>query len=171
MFRETAQIVLAIQLSSPSLPIKRAEQLAATMQKNADIVNIDPLIIVAIAEHESEFYESKISQDGFDYGLMQIRALHYGGKPEWLLWGENNIRVGSYIMKKDIEFCEKHLGYAPAADQWLSCYAGQCTTPDHWCKSTKLTRQFTDYASCLERAVSDIEQESSVDCRKIYGRK
>jgi hypothetical protein len=169
MFREIAQIVLAIQLSSSHLPISRTEQLAKSIKNGSEFAGVDPFIIVAIATHESGWNERTISDDGEDLGLLQIRGKFYGGKNEWLLSGENNIRVGSYIIKKDIEFCEKQLKRAPSEDEWLSCYAGQCTNPAHWCKPTSLTKQFVAYEKCLENAVSDIEQESAVDCKKkIY---
>lgn len=170
MFREIAQIALAIQLSSSHIPVKRAEQLAATIQKNAEIADIDPLITVSIITHESDWFPSRVSVDGKDWGLLQLRGEYYGGKNEWLLNPDNNIRVGSYIMRKDIDFCTKHLKREPTTPEWLSLYTGECKNSMCWCHPTPIAKQFSEYEQCLERAVSDIEEESSVDCRKIYRR-
>ena len=53
MLREIAQIVLAIQLfASPKLPTTKANSYAHVMQIEADKIDVDPFIFVAITEHE-----------------------------------------------------------------------------------------------------------------------
>jgi hypothetical protein len=165
MLREIAQIILAIHLSSPKLPDARTKAYANTMQQEADKNDIDPLMIVAIAEHESQFNERAISADGEDYGLMQIRARYYGGKSQWLLNGENNIRVGSYLIKRAISFCRVKLKREPLPQEWLSVYQGSIPS----CKPTKLTRLVADYADCLVQNVEGgAEAYLDYDCRSIY---
>lgn len=170
MFREIAQIVLAIQLSAgPHYPSVRARQLATTIQHQSDAIGIDPMVEVAIIAHESQWRERIISPDNEDYGLMQVRARHYGGLDQWLLQGEHNIAVGSYIIKLDIDLCRKHLGREPETQEWMSCYQGSCTTKSHWCKPTKLTKTVEDYSQCLIDATSsDAETKSTAACGDIY---
>jgi len=163
MFRELAQILLSIQLSTSHLPAVRADAFAKTMQKQADKVGIDPFILVAIAAHESQFNERAVSQDGMDMGLMQIRCQNYGGNCNWLLEGTNNIRVGADLIRRDIEYCRKKLEREPTTQEWLSVYQG---SPSGFrCKPTKLTKLFEDYALCLQ---DDVENDANRNCREIY---
>lgn len=165
MLREIAQIILAIHLSSPKLPVARANSFAHVMQTEAVKADVDPIVMVAIAQHESQFNERAISSDGLDVGLMQVRARHYGGQEQWLLNGENNIRVASYIILKSIEYCRGHLHREPTTEEWLSIYQGS----GFKCKPTKLTKQFVDYADCLTQKVEGgAEAYLDYDCRNIY---
>ena len=163
MYRELMQIILAIKLSSPSLPDSRAESFAKVMQKDAVKEDIDPFLFVAIAEHESQFNELIISQNGEDFGLLQIRARHYGGNSSYLLIGENNINVGSYIIRKDKEYCERKLGREPTTQEWLSVYQGSPSA--YKCKPTKMTNDVETYAMCLE---NNIVYNIVDDCKVLY---
>jgi len=146
MFREIVQIMLAIQLSAgPHYPAVRAEHLAKVIQSQSEAVDVDPLMIVAIAEHESHFNARAVSPDGLDYGLLQIRAKYYGGKPEWLFDETNNIKAGVYIIRKSMEVCRRILKREPTTQEWLSVYQGSLPS----CKPTKLTKIVYDYAQCL----------------------
>jgi hypothetical protein len=163
MYRELVQIILAIQLSTSNVLYIKAVSLAKVMQKDAVKEGIDPFILIAIAQHESKFHESIISQDGEDYGLLQIRARHYGSNPNYLLVGENNINVGSYIIRKDKEYCERELGRKPATQEWLSVYQGSQSA--YKCKPTAMTNDVETYAMCLQ---NNIVYNIKDDCKAIY---
>ena len=163
MFREIAQIILAIQLSTSHLLPVRAQSFAQVMQKDAVKIGIDPFLFVAIAAHESHFNELAISKDGEDYGLLQIRAKYIKYNPNWLLTGENNINVGSYLITKDIEYCQKILHREPTTQEWLSVFQGSPSA--YKCKPTKMTKQFEDYAVCLD---NNIVNNLPQDCKVIY---
>jgi len=165
MYRELAQIILAIQLSAPSLPQIKVEQFAPVIQKDAMKVEVDPLIFVSIILHESGFNEGLVSRDGLDEGLMQIRAANFGNNKIGLLVGTFNIDVGAYSIKINKEFCAKHLKRQPSNQEWLSCYQGSCNSFAHMCKPTRLTKQFEDYELCLQY---EVEHNTNAHCRKIY---
>jgi hypothetical protein len=158
-----AQIILAIQLSSPHLPTPRAQAFAAVIQAQPDV---EPLETIAIATHESQWNELAISADGADFGLMQIRAQYYGGKKSDLLNGEHNIKVGSYLMKLNKEMCRKFLNREPEFQEYYACYSGACRNKETMCKPTKLSKQVNEYKLCLQDRVND--PNSNKDCRKVY---
>lgn len=167
MFREIAQIVLAIQLSSSHVPTHRVEQLATVIQQQSERVDIDPIIEVAIITHESQWNERAISGDHEDFGLMQVRARYHGpNATKWLLNGEANIRVGSDIIKSSKEVCRKILHREPTIQEWMSVYQGAVPS----CKPTKLTQQVEDYANCLAAEMDPLSLESELgfNCKKIY---
>jgi hypothetical protein len=164
MFRELAQIVLAIQLSATGpLSASRVNSWAHVIQQQAVKVDVDPVEIVAIIAHESQFHERAISYDHEDYGLMQVRARYYGPNHNALLYGEHNIRVGSYIIGLSKDICRKRLGREPTTQEWLSPYQGSIPS----CKPTKLTKLVNDFAQCLSYRV-DFKDIFVADCRKIY---
>jgi hypothetical protein len=161
MFRELAQILLSIQLSTHAIPQVREEALAKHIQKRAMYVDVDPFLVVAIITHESLWQEDAISKDGLDYGLMQIRSIYYGDNPRYLLQGENNITVGTGLIKLSINYCRNRLHREPATQEWLAIYQGSGFD----CHPTKLTKQFEDYALCLQ---DDVENNKDRDCKEIY---
>lgn len=170
MFREVAQIVLAISLSSmhgQSNP-SRIAALAATIQTEANKpeIDIDPIMIVAIVAHESQWNERAISSDREDFGLMQVRNRYYynGLHSNWLLDGVNNIKVGTNIIKKSKDICRTFLGREPKTQEWLACYTGSCTVSG-MCKPTKLTKVIEDYSLCMQDVV---ENGTQTDCKVIY---
>lgn len=161
-----AKLMFAISMSaSTKLPQVQVKSFAEAIQKQSIQTGINDLLFIAIAEHESHFYEGAISKDGFDVGLLQIRAKNVGGDIARLLNGVENIRVGAYLLKLNRDFCEKQLGRAPEEIEWLSCYAGQCTTKQNFCKPSRMTRQIEYYRECLER---EIETEQDQKCGTIY---
>lgn len=168
MFTEIAQILMAIQLSATHYtpPETRATALATTIQERAQYADVDPYIIVAIITHESQWRERAVSGDTEDYGLMQIRGrFYYGGKHnDWLLEGVNNIKIGTYVIKKSKDICRQHLGREPRTQEWLACYTGSCVNGG-MCKPTRLTKVIEDYELCLKDVV---ENNVSRDCRTIY---
>lgn len=163
MFREIAQIILAIQLSTTSpVPASRINSWAHVIQQQAVKIDVDPVEIVAIIAHESQFHERAISQDHEDYGLMQVRARYYGPWHNALLNGEHNIRVGAYVIGLSKDICRKKFGREPTTQEWLAGYQGSPI-----CKPTKLTKLVNDFAQCLSYRV-DFKDIFIADCRKLY---
>jgi hypothetical protein len=158
-------IYLALQLIHPNTPNALMNSYAAIIDKQATIADVDPLAFVAIIEHESQWRPRAISPDGEDFGLMQVRGRYYGGKAEWLLNPEVNIRAGGYIIKKSKEFCRNYLHREPEYQEWMACYQGSCV-PGHVCKPTKLTKVVQDYQTCLEDEL--LSGQDSSKCHKIY---
>jgi hypothetical protein len=151
-----------MQLVHP-LPQALALNYAQAIQHQSIMTGINPLTIITIIKHESDFNYGAVSHDGFDVGLMQVRARHYNGKREWLFDGVNNIRAGTHIIKDSIDFCRKFLGREPEFQEWMSCYQGSCTNPAHFCKPTHLTQVFEDYQICIAEDMS--KDKSSTECR------
>ena len=111
-----------------------------------------------------QFNERAISSNREDWGLMQIRARYYGAPAQQLLNGEHNIKVGSFVINKSIEYCRKHLHREPITEEWLSIYQGSGK-----CKPTKLSKQVVDYANCLAEATrQDAQNTGALNCRDIY---
>jgi hypothetical protein len=170
MIRELVQVVLAIHMSLAPvqhLPEMKVQQYAVDIQKGAEYAGVDPLILVAIATHESQWNERAISPDHKDYGLMQVRGMYYNGGQhnEWLLNPHYNFATGSYIIKKSIEFCRKSLKREPTLQEWMSVYQGSVPS----CKPTMLTKIVEDYYLCLVRTIEiDVEQGPFSDCREVY---
>lgn len=156
-------ILLAINLSAPGLSAHTANYYGKILLKESIRTEVSPLIGIAIIEHESRWNPSKISKDGFDYGLMQIRA-RFSKHPQYLLEGGSNIRTGFGWIDSSKDFCEKELGREPETQEWLSCFQGSCRL-NHRCKPTKLTRRVEMYAECLESCLMD---NVSRDCEQIY---
>jgi soluble lytic murein transglycosylase-like protein len=114
MFRELAKIVLAIQLSAPTMPAVQAEAYAKIIKQQAEVFDIDPLLTVSVAKHESRWNPMAISSDHLDYGLMQIRCgLAYKAPCQDLFNPETNIRMGTYLIAKNRDFCRKWLKREP----------------------------------------------------------
>ncbi len=165
MIKDLSVIMLAIKLSASFLPVARIEAFARAIQEQSVKININPMIFVAIATHESGWHERIISADGEDYGLLQIRKRYYKDKKEFLLDGVHNIKVGAYLIKVNKEMCQKVLNKEPETQQWLACYHGSCNSREHMCVPTQLTKQFEDYRICIEQ---DAMNNTNSKCRKIY---
>jgi Transglycosylase SLT domain len=161
MWREIVEILMAINLSTHSVPEVRRAALATVIQDRANYADVDPYIFVAIITHESQWAERAISGDGLDYGLMQVRSINYGGDAKYLLTGEGNIKVGAYVIKRSIEFCRGWLHREPTTQEWLSVYQGSRRA----CHPTKLTKKFEDYAKCVQ---ANVEDGHKYNCKHIY---
>src|SRR5271166_647081 len=98
-----------------------------------------------------------------DYGLMQVRAAHYGGPASYLLLGESNIKVGTHTIKMSKDYCRTKLHREPTTQEWLSVYQG--SPAGYKCKPTRLTKQFEDYALCLQ---DNVENQAGRNCKAIY---
>lgn len=167
MLRALAQIILSIQLSAQpqtKLPETRIEMLANCIQQQAMSADVDPFIIVAIITHESQWRERVISDDGFDYGLMQVRAIYYGGSSSDLLIGENNIKVGAYQIKLSKEYCRNKLHREPTTEEWLAPYQGGKPS-GYNCTPTKMTKQVVAFATCLK---DNVENNAGHFCQQIF---
>ena len=163
MFREIAQLLMAIQMSAPHAtpPDVRAAAFANVIQEQAQAVDEDPFIFVAIIAHESQWGERAISEDGLDYGLMQVRHLYYGSNPKLLLNGENNIRAGAYVIKKAKEFCRKYLKREPTTVEWMSVYQGHPRS----CRPNRLAKKVVDFSLCLK---ANVDEGRNYNCKHIY---
>lgn len=164
MFREIAQIILAINLSTSTVPDARVVQFAQQIQSRSVYVNVDPFMVTAIILHESQFNERAISGDQEDFGLMQIRARFYPGQKLILLEGIHNIKVGTHLIKLNKDMCRNFLKREPLTQEWFACYTGSCTKGG-MCKPTKLTKKIEDYSLCLKDRV---ENGTVKNCKKIY---
>jgi transglycosylase-like protein with SLT domain len=163
MFREIVQLLLAIQLSAPHAtpPDVRLNAFATTIQEQAQAVDVDPFIFVAIIAHESQWNERAISGDGLDYGLMQVRHLYYGNSPKLLLNGETNIKAGAYVIKKAKEFCRNYLKREPTDAEWMSVYQGDPRS----CRATRLAKKVVNFSLCLQQ---NVEFGHNYNCKRIY---
>jgi hypothetical protein len=164
MFREVAQIVMAIHLSAPNLPDVDANRFAVAFQQKAVEDDQDPFSGVAIATHESQFRERAISGDRLDWGLMQVRRTAALWHTD-LLNGVVNIGVGMYILKINKEMCARVLKREPTFPEYLSCYEGYCRSPAVMCRSTTMSIQHEKYRACLE---NDVLNGGTENCRKIF---
>jgi len=159
-------IKMALSLACSGLPTPSVDAYATVIYNQSVKLEQDPLITVAIIKHESKCVSSIISDDGFDFGLMQIRAMYYGGPSVNLLNPWVNITVGSYWIQSSQDFCHKQLGREPAATEYLSCYTGACKTKGKWCQPTKMSRDIAEYAACLQDNLS--VKMSVHNCDAIY---
>lgn len=167
MIRELSQILLAMHLSTHNMPEVRMKQIAQVIKDQSEKIDIDPLIVVAIITHESNWYERAISADHNDYGLMQYRCLNYHGNCNWLLDGTNNIKAGTDLIRRDIEYCRKVLHREPTTQEWLSPYQG--SGRGFKCLPTHMTKDVEDYALCLAKAVERGDDPTQpCECKKIY---
>jgi Transglycosylase SLT domain len=160
-------IYILIKIIHPTLSDAAVSSYANAINKQSDI---DPLVFITIAEHESGFKANAISGDGEDRGLLQIRSRYYRGKPEWLLNGAENIRVGANVIRASQDFCRKYLNREPEYQEYLACFQGSCVG-NQVCKPTKLTQQFADYTDCLQTQIASYADADFHSCRKIFDRK
>jgi hypothetical protein len=156
--------LLAIQLIHPRISTPEAKRYAKTIDEQAIVSGVDPLSFVAVIERESKFSPWAVSEDGFDYGLMQVRSTYYPHPKEWLFNPIVNIRAGAYVVKTSVDACKKHLGRTPDVIEWYSLFNGEGNKS--FCRPTKRTRAVASFRDCLSNAVfgaGDI-----AECRKIY---
>lgn len=162
-------VQMALAVACQSLPTPAVKAYSDVIYTQAVKLNQDPLLTIAIIKHESKCNSSVISDDHFDYGLMQIRAMYYKGPAVNLLNPWINITVGSYWIQSSYEFCEKQLGREPVTQEWLSCFQGTCKKRGKWCQPTKMTGRVENYATCLQRNV--VAGMSVENCDLIYDRR
>jgi hypothetical protein len=158
----------ALSIACLTLPTPSVDAYANVIETQSTKLGQDPLVTVAIIKHESKCNSGVISEDGFDYGLMQLRAKFYKGPAVNLLNPWVNITVGSYWIQSSQEFCYDKLGREPLTQEWLSCYQGTCKSrkTGQWCQPTAMTNRVEKYAACLQHNIEvDMSEE---DCDRIY---
>lgn len=133
-------LVAAIQISRPGIAAPEAQRYAATLAEVSREFALDPLLLVAIVDHESRWYPHRVSPDGEDYGLGQIRARFVGackddpdpvGAPsdaclavkERLLDGAYNLRRVAIALAANRELCVEKAGTA-ATERFVAGYQG-----------------------------------------------
>jgi hypothetical protein len=166
MYRELAQIAIAIQLSGPHLSMHSVNRFAPVIQHEAEVHNIDPFVFIAYIDRESQWSERVISKDGFDYGLCQVRAMfHAGDHPNSLLIGENNIRACTSVILASQKLCRDYLGREPEFQEYSKCFIGACKG-DRTCRPNRATYAEEQYLGCIaEQVIQGVCRE---DCHQIF---
>lgn len=162
MVRSLALIVLAIQLSRPSIPKHEAVHYAKVLQQEAKEHDFDPFTGVAIIHFESYWHPTVVSKDGEDYGLAQIRARYVKGCREdedplgapsvacqaakaRLLDGATNIRRMAALITANRELCKEKTGRV-WFQEWLASYQGRNRpSQDKWCTPGEGTWRVVNY--------------------------
>lgn len=162
---DITSIALAIKLSAPHVNDRISQQYAKVIYQQAIKKNISPLLVVAIARHESHWNSTLVSNDLEDYGLMQVRAKFISMPSARLLDGSTNIMVGVSLIDSSREFCRNHLDREPEIAEFVSCYQGSCGSKKKYCKPTNLSIKVVSYAQCLYDSLMD---QTSYPCNAIY---
>lgn len=163
-----ADIVLAINLTAPQMINQTAEWYGHIIEKQANRFEINPLLIVSVITHESQWSANKISSDQEDFGLMQVRAKYCHTPPDHLLNPIVNIQIGAALLKSNYNFCKKVLDMEPETNQFMTCYAGSCWPISKACRPTKISKDFQNHVECLEQALTE---RVSLNCNKIFWNK
>jgi membrane-bound lytic murein transglycosylase MltF len=98
-----AHIEEKIRLQNPSLHQDIVPQISISIIKYADMYNVDPALLIAIASEESDFNPSAKSTAGA-LGIMQVMPywsedLDFVDKPSELKNIDTNIRAGTFIFR------------------------------------------------------------------------
>lgn len=160
-----SDIVLAINLSASHMIPATANWYGKIIEQQGKRFHINPLLIVSVITHESQWNAGLVSSDGLDYGLMQVRSKYCKAPPDHLLNPITNIQIGTALLKTNYNFCEKTLKREPEIKEFMTCYAASCWPPKKACRVTNVATTFEKHAACLEQA---IEERISLDCNKIY---
>ncbi|MCA9627610.1 MAG: hypothetical protein KC766_08095 [Myxococcales bacterium] len=162
MVRSLALIVLAIQLSRPTIPRQEALHYAKVLQQEAKEHDFDPFTGVAIIHFESYWHPGVVSKDGEDYGLAQIRARYVRGcrgdedplndpstdclsAKARLLDGATNIRRMAALITANRELCKEKTGRV-WFHEWLASYQGRNRPKeDKWCTPGDGTWRVVNY--------------------------
>jgi hypothetical protein len=135
-----ASVMAAILLCRPTLAPTTANSYAKTIVERSAKIGIDPLLVVAIADHESGWLEGAVSKDREDHGLGQIRARYRAAcakdsnpvyapsaacaaEKKKLLDGAYNLGATFDAIETWITFCKQKTGSA-GETSWLVSYAG-----------------------------------------------
>lgn len=156
----TTSIVAAVlRLTAPHLG-GSADTYAAIMSTVASASDIDPLLVMAVVEHESGWHANAISRDREDYGLGQIRARYMSEcrkdrqpvrKPSKacrnaklrLLNGSYNLHRTIGLLKENRDLCRKTLNTEPLERDVLASYAGTNRPSLRiWCGHRKVGAQW-----------------------------
>jgi len=174
VIREAA-IAAAIALVSPKMPTVQRAELAHTFHAVATRHGLDPLDLVAIAWHESDFHAAAVSADGEDFGLMQVRGRYLAACREnnegelcktakaALLDPHTNIRTAGAAIGAMRDLCRKVTGRSSTLPQWLQAYAGlnHPRVRGAWCGRQKVKGQWVGLSARRHRGLREI-----LDCRR-----
>jgi len=167
MWRSLAVIVAGILQSQPSMDRGLAKTYAETVQRESVIRYIDPLTIVAMADHESRWIASVVGgKDGLCIGLVQhclfkyeFCRIDYGSqacvdKKQQLLSGVYNLHETAVDITAWRDYCRRTTGRA-RVHHWLSGYGGY-DNPERKivCGQRKVKGRWTDVA--LPHGVADV---------------
>ena len=160
-----------MRLSRPDMPTEDATRQAKVLQTVAREHGFDPLTGVAIIHLESGWDPARVSENGEDYGLAQIRARYIGAcrgdadpvrspskecraVKEELLNGEANIRKMGELITLNRELCRRKVG-SVALERWLASYQGR-NYPERrrWCQPGEQTRAVIRYRQWLIRELA-----------------
>jgi hypothetical protein len=157
-----AAIMAAIGLCRGEMPQHERRSYAQIIHEYADRLNIDPLLVVAMVDHETGWKPVSISADREDYGLGQVRARY---RPECsadrnpltrpsrrcarekqrLLNGRHNLRVVFGIIDMWRSQCRKVIGWSVTEQGWMQAYAGfNRPSQDEMCGLRKVLAPDTD---------------------------
>jgi hypothetical protein len=179
VIRPLAVIVAAILMSRPSMPSAEATRYARILSAEAKEHRFDPLTAVAIVHFESRWQPFRISADGEDWGLGQIRARFLGacrddedpvGSPSAaclaakrsLLVPENNLRRMAAIITANRELCKAKAGGANLP-QWLAGYEGlNRPSSDVWCKPSTKTWEVVAYRRMLVAKLAPVRHAKRI---------
>lgn len=115
----TVKILIQILLFL-GCPSYSAPHIAKAVAKYSTKRNLDPVLIVSVIKHESNFKRKSKSRTN-DYGLMQIHCprqdyMWWCKRRERLFKIRRNIQVGTYIMHLKRNRCKHKKGH------WIKCY-------------------------------------------------
>lgn len=162
VLRAVHLLVAAMRLSRPELGDNEAQIYAASLNQMALRADIDPLLAVAIVHHESHWYPARVSEDGEDYGLGQVRARYLSPcredeDPLWapseacqqakqtMLVGTINLRRMGAIIEANKLLCKAKIG-SDRDPHWLAGYQGLSRpAQNRWCQPGQVTRDVLDY--------------------------
>lgn len=173
-----AQLLVAIALLAPTLSPATRRHYAQAAQQAGARHRVDPLLLLAIAGHESRFRAPLryVVGDELYVGLGQIRARNYPECREELTSpacaariaalqdGATNLHVAAQVAARSRAYCRQRLKRRPTTAEWLSLYQGYGGRPEvggGYCLRTragkavappKLTRRVLRMRACLERA-------------------
>ncbi len=142
-----------MQLSRPEIPKAEGLKYAEALNHLARESRIDPLLAVAIVHFESRWYPNRVSEDGEDYGLGQVRARYLAAcrdeEDPVLAPGESCAAAKATLLKA---FCKEKIG-SDGDPHWLAGYQGyNLPERQQWCKPGEKTQQVLEYhASLVER--------------------
>ena len=106
----------AITLLAPHVPHNERLQDSIQFVAYAVANGLDPLLIVAVAFHESSFNREAVNQKSGAVGLMGISRVHFDYVPGDWIW---NIRTGTKLLAKAIHDCGGNIA------KGLSLYNGR----------------------------------------------
>ena len=135
MTARLAMLIAAIGLCRPTLSSARKATYATMIDAASARMKIDPLIVIALIDHESGWRERAVSKDGKDFGLGQIRAAFVPkAERKKLLQGIFNLGKALGAIEAWRSLCRTKTDSTIA---WLEGYAGRsrpkAVTGAQWC--------------------------------------